>query len=475
MVIEVTSTPASSQTIYLLHDHLGSTDVITDASGNVETRYSFDAWGARRNVTWAAYFPTMPAVLWQTALTTRGFTGHEELDEVGLVHMNGRVYDPQLGRFLSADPVVQDATDLQAFNHYAYVRNNPLSLLDPSGFSWIGDIFKSIGNFFSHAFGGIASAMKAMFKNAIFRAVIQIAACAFGGPIGCVAAAGVLALAAGGSLHQAMEAMAFTMLSVGTWSAVGSALQGAGAVMQSGFDMTRILVHGVVQGALTAAQGGHFMNGFAIGAAGEGADVAMKEAGLNGVPGDEGRYMRAMIAGAAGGTASALTGGNFANGAVSAAFAHLFNEENEGKGEKEEKGLDTNLDRSGPFRIAEYEATAQKIKELDPGNGLARYWAADDWVPSDRDLDLLRAELARVSSFEFQMGRAIEDAVPHGGTFRGITGGPISLSNPDPYFGAGGYRYYADFADEFGNVTNYSVNYHPQYGFGAIKPSSGQQ
>ncbi len=63
VVIEVTSTPASSQTVYLLHDHLGSTDVITDASGNVETRYSFDAWGARRNVTWAAYFPTMPAVL----------------------------------------------------------------------------------------------------------------------------------------------------------------------------------------------------------------------------------------------------------------------------------------------------------------------------------------------------------------------------------------------------------------------------
>ncbi len=43
VVIEVTSTPASSQTIYLLHDHLGSTGVITDASGNVETRYSFDA------------------------------------------------------------------------------------------------------------------------------------------------------------------------------------------------------------------------------------------------------------------------------------------------------------------------------------------------------------------------------------------------------------------------------------------------
>jgi len=75
--IEVTSTPAFSQTIYLLHDHLGSTDVITDASGNVQTRYSFDAWGARRQVTWAAFMPMgIPPTLWQTALTTRGFTGH---------------------------------------------------------------------------------------------------------------------------------------------------------------------------------------------------------------------------------------------------------------------------------------------------------------------------------------------------------------------------------------------------------------
>jgi YD repeat-containing protein len=51
VVIEVTSAPASTETIYLLHDHLGSTDVITAADGTVQTRYSFDAWGRRRDVT----------------------------------------------------------------------------------------------------------------------------------------------------------------------------------------------------------------------------------------------------------------------------------------------------------------------------------------------------------------------------------------------------------------------------------------
>jgi RHS repeat-associated protein len=327
VVLEVTSTPTSSTTLYLLHDHLGSTDAVTDASGNVQTRYSFDAWGARRNVTWAAFTGGMPASLWQTAKTTRGYTGHEELDEVGLVHMNGRVYDPQLGRFLSADPFVQDGTDLQAFNHYAYVRNNPLSLTDPSGFSFLGGIFNAIGKFFTGVFKAVENAVKAILKNSLIRAIIQIAACAFGGPIGCIAAAGGLTLGAGGTLDQALQAMAFSAISVAVWTGVGDFLKAAGAVMQSGFDVVRVLVHGVVQGALSVAQGGNFLNGFAIGAAGEGADVEMKAEGLYSVQGEEGVAMRTAIAGIAGGTASVLTGGKFANGAVSAAFAHLFNDE----------------------------------------------------------------------------------------------------------------------------------------------------
>jgi RHS repeat-associated protein len=43
------------------------------------------------------------------ALTNRGFTGYEHIDEMGLIHMNGRVYDPQIGRFLSADPYIQSS------------------------------------------------------------------------------------------------------------------------------------------------------------------------------------------------------------------------------------------------------------------------------------------------------------------------------------------------------------------------------
>lgn len=48
--------------------------------------------------------------------------------------MNGGIYDPLLGRLLSADVVVQFPGSLQSYNRYSYVRNNPLTSVDPSGF-----------------------------------------------------------------------------------------------------------------------------------------------------------------------------------------------------------------------------------------------------------------------------------------------------------------------------------------------------
>ncbi len=64
--------------------------------------------------------------------TTRGFTGHEQIDGVGLVHMNGRVYDPLIGRFLPPDTYVQFPESSQSYNRYTYVMNNPMSYLGAS-------------------------------------------------------------------------------------------------------------------------------------------------------------------------------------------------------------------------------------------------------------------------------------------------------------------------------------------------------
>ncbi|MBP6528755.1 MAG: RHS repeat-associated core domain-containing protein [Burkholderiales bacterium] len=66
----------------------------------------------------------------------RGFTGHEHLAELGIIHMNGRLYDAVIGRFLQADPIIQAPQNAQSHNRYGYVMNNPLSFTDPSGFSW---------------------------------------------------------------------------------------------------------------------------------------------------------------------------------------------------------------------------------------------------------------------------------------------------------------------------------------------------
>lgn len=63
-----------------------------------------------------------------------GYTGHEHLDDVGIIHMNGRIYSPSLGRMLSPDPVTFAPEDAQGYSRYSYVLNNPLRYTDPSGF-----------------------------------------------------------------------------------------------------------------------------------------------------------------------------------------------------------------------------------------------------------------------------------------------------------------------------------------------------
>ena len=121
---------------YLLRDHLGTITHITDASGNVVNEYSFDAWGRRRNFTDWSY-----NVAAQTdILPDRGFTGHEYLPWFKLYNMNGRLYDPVVGRFLEPDPIVQDASSTQNLNRYSYCLNNPLKYTDPSGNRFLQDM-----------------------------------------------------------------------------------------------------------------------------------------------------------------------------------------------------------------------------------------------------------------------------------------------------------------------------------------------
>ncbi len=112
---------------YVHLDHLGSVTALTkESDGSVLERFSYDAWGSRRNASdWVSAAPPTNQL--------RGYTGHEHLSDIGVIHMNGRIYDPALGRMLSPDPVTQSPLNGRNYNRYTYASNNPLRNIDPSG------------------------------------------------------------------------------------------------------------------------------------------------------------------------------------------------------------------------------------------------------------------------------------------------------------------------------------------------------
>ncbi len=126
--------------MYYVHtDHLGSLNVFTDANGSIVQECSYDAWGNRRDPATLQNYTTPPANL----ITDRGFTGHEHMDAFKLINMNGRIYDPVLGRFLGPDLFVGDPLSTQDYNRYSYVLNNPLLFTDPTGYYRASQIINS--------------------------------------------------------------------------------------------------------------------------------------------------------------------------------------------------------------------------------------------------------------------------------------------------------------------------------------------
>jgi hypothetical protein len=253
--------------------------------------------------------------------------------------MNGRVYDPVLGRFLSADPFVGSAYDSQDYNRYSYVGNNPMNATDPSGYFSLKDALKIVAivavavvgaAFTAWAIGGFANGI-AGFGHIIAATANGSMVAGFAGAqgggwaIAAMGAGGGFAsgfagsLLNGGSIGDAFKAGIIGGITGAIAAGVGHMI-GDFAQANGWFEgALQHASHGALQGGIAEATGGEFRHGFYAGLA---------SSSLGGPVGDlmGGSRTGNMIAGAVvGGTASALGGGKFANGAVSGAFTYMFN------------------------------------------------------------------------------------------------------------------------------------------------------
>lgn len=279
-----------NQVRYFHSDAQGSITAVTDSAGTVLTRFRYDPWGKQTLVSGSNT---------GVSQTRQGHTGHEMLDG-GLTHMNGRLYDPVLARFVSADPIVQDPYNLQSLNRYSYVLNNPLYYTDPTGFSAWTD-----------------------FRDGFLKPVLSIAAAAylpgssFFNSMGITGLSGQIAAGAiaGGISGGGRGALAGAV-SAGMFSQLHGMSPGLG----------KVVAHGVAGGMMSEMQGGSFKSGFLAAGFTQGAS----QLGVFNNLGDPntwgGRTANAIGAAIVGGTASVIGGGKFSNGAMTGAFSRLFND-----------------------------------------------------------------------------------------------------------------------------------------------------
>jgi len=111
---------------YLLGDHLGSSSVTTNASGVKTASALYKAFGETRYSSGALG-------------TDYKFTGQREQAELGLYFYGARWFDPSIGRFTSPDTMIPSAQGVQAWDRYAYVNNNPVRYMDPTGHMRVED------------------------------------------------------------------------------------------------------------------------------------------------------------------------------------------------------------------------------------------------------------------------------------------------------------------------------------------------
>jgi len=324
---------------FLHKDYLGSILAISDETGNAVEQRHYDAWGNFTHLKLGT-LPIIAATQQVTdylanndLLIDRGYTSHEHLSEVGLIHMNGRLYDPLLRRFLNADENIQDMFNTQNYNKYGYVLNNPLMYNDPSGeflqFLALAVFWKAV---LIGAFVGLASS---------------------------VITAGLTgnAISAGGILKSAFVGAVSAAVTFGIGQVFVNGVGNAAELTKFAKSLgdARILIqggmHAVSQGVMSVVQGENFFSGALSGFLGHmGAEawgVTMNGMGLS----QFSQSTAGMITFGAisGGIGAELSGGNFWQGAVTGGIVAGLNSAmhkiEDGPGKKKAKS-NSNEDKS---------------------------------------------------------------------------------------------------------------------------------
>lgn len=277
---QLETTPSGLESYYVLHDHQGSVDKLKrDTGASTELlALSFDAWGKRRNTNWTAD-PNGQRFA-DNHWIERGYTAHEHLDNTQLIHMNGRLEEPALGRMLSPDPVLGSLSLPQALNPYSYVANDPASYTDPSGL-FLSKVSKFLRRGLNHAGSfvqrvvrnwgrQIVAAVAAYYTaGAVSGAYIGSGIEAAGGlatataDIGSIVAVGnTLGYAAGGAVAGAIATGNVKGTLTGALS--GGLFGGVNVAFGGGYSVGRVLADAAVGGTSSALQGGDFWQGFGI-------------------------------------------------------------------------------------------------------------------------------------------------------------------------------------------------------------------
>ena len=200
------------------------------------------------------------------------------MGEFGLVNMNGRLYDPTLGRFLSPDNYVQEPGNSQSFNRYSYCLNNPLKYTDPSG-----ELFGIDDLGIALTFAGLSAA------NSMITA-------AYSG-------------------KSVWKAGTFSLLSSAASYGVGAAF---GNTTTFGHELLRAGAHGLADASLSIWNGGDFFSSFVSSAASSGIGSYTQATKM-------GTGLMAMSSAAMGGFVAWATGGDFLQGALNGFQIGLLN------------------------------------------------------------------------------------------------------------------------------------------------------